>query len=238
VSTRRAVLGLKTVLWLGALAPVAWMIAGFFRGWLGVNPIEKLTHVTGMTTLVLLLVTLAVTPARRLTGWNPLIQLRRPLGLFAFLYAFLHFSVWMGLDLGFRLDWIAEDIGKRPYITVGFTAFLLLIPLAVTSTRGWIRRLGKRWTRLHLLIYVSTVLGVVHYYWLVKADVRLPLTLAAIYAVLMSVRVPRWVRRRFARPPGPRRRRSDPYPAKAVGQARPLHDGPSPDYAEASARAD
>jgi len=238
MSTRRAVLGLKTLAWLGALAPAAWMVAGFFRGWLGVNPIEKLTHVTGMTTLVLLLVTLAVTPVRRVTGWNPLIQLRRPLGLFAFSYALLHFSVWMVLDLGFRLDWIAEDIRKRPYITVGFTAFLLLVPLAVTSTKGWIRRLGKRWTRLHLLVYVSTVLGVVHYYWLVKADVRLPLTLAAIYAVLMGVRVPGWIRRRAGRASGARRRQRDRSSAKVPGAGRPLNEGPSPDYAEANARAD
>ncbi len=194
-------LGLKTLLWLGALAPTAWMIAGFFLGWLGVNPIEKLTHVTGMTTLILLLATLAVTPVRRLTGWNPIIQLRRPLGLFAFYYALLHFSIWMVLDLGFRLDWVWDDIKKRPYITVGFTAFLLLMPLALTSTKGWIRRLGKRWTRLHMLVYVSAVLGVIHYYWLVKSDVRLPLLLAAIYVVLMSARIPGWVRRASRRAP-------------------------------------
>ncbi|HKJ03738.1 MAG TPA: protein-methionine-sulfoxide reductase heme-binding subunit MsrQ [Longimicrobiales bacterium] len=197
MDTKRVVLGLKVVLWLGALAPFAWMVAGFFLDWLGVNPIEKLTHVSGMTTLVLLLVTLAVTPARRLTGWNPVIQLRRPLGLFAFFYAFLHFSVWMVLDLGFDLQWVAEDIAERPYITVGFTAFVLLIPLAVTSTRGWIRRLRKRWTRLHALVYVSTALGCIHYYWLVKSDVRLPLLLAGIYVALMGVRAARWLERRI-----------------------------------------
>jgi sulfoxide reductase heme-binding subunit YedZ len=193
---KRAVLTLKLVLWLASLAPAAWLLAGFFLDWLGVNPIEKLTHVTGMTALVLLLVTLAVTPARRLTGWNPLIQIRRPLGLFAFFYALLHFSVWMVLDLGFELEWVAEDIAERPYITVGFTAFVLLIPLAVTSTRGWIRRLRKRWTTLHALVYVSTGLGVIHYYWLVKADVRLPLLLAAVYGTLMGFRVLTWVRKR------------------------------------------
>ncbi|GMV08093.1 MAG: hypothetical protein AMXMBFR53_43680 [Gemmatimonadota bacterium] len=193
MDTRRAVLGLKTVLWLSALAPAAWLLAGFFLGWLGVNPIEKLTHVTGMTALVLLLVTLSVTPLRRVTGWNPLIQLRRPLGLFAFFYACLHFSVWMVLDLGFELAWVAEDIAERPYITVGFTAFVLLVPLAVTSTKGWIRRLKKRWTTLHALVYVSTALGCVHFYWLVKSDVRLPLLLAAVYVVLMASRLRRWV---------------------------------------------
>ena len=192
MDTKRAILGLKVVLWLGGLAPLAWMIAGFFLDWLGVNPIEKLTHVSGMTTLVLLLITLAVTPLRRITGWNPLIQLRRPLGLFAFFYAFLHFSVWMVLDLGFQLQWVAEDIAERPYITVGFTAFVLLIPLAVTSTKGWIRRLKKKWTRLHALVYATTALGCIHYYWLVKADVRLPLLLAGIYVVLMGFRAARW----------------------------------------------
>lgn len=204
--TNRAVLGLKGILWLGALAPAGWLLAGFFLGWLGVNPIEKLTHVTGMSALVILLATLAVTPLRRLTGWNPIIRVRRLLGLFAFFYALLHFSIWMVLDLGFRLDWVWEDIRERPYITVGFTAFLLLIPLALTSTKGWIRRLGKRWTRLHTLVYVSTALGVVHYYWLVKSDVRIPLLLAAIYLVLMSVRVPGWVRRRVSRRSSGRRR--------------------------------
>lgn len=196
MDTKRAVLGLKTVLWLSALAPAAWLLAGSFLGWLGVNPIEKLTHVTGMTALVLLLVTLSMTPLRRLTGWNPLIQLRRPLGLFAFFYALLHFSVWMVLDLGFRLDWVAEDIAERPYITVGFTAFVLLIPLAVTSTKAWIRRLKKRWTTLHALVYVSAALGCVHFYWLVKSDVRLPLLLAAVYVVLMGFRVGRWASKR------------------------------------------
>lgn len=222
VNSKRVVLGLKVVLWLGALMPLAWMIAGFFYGWLGVNPIEKLTHVTGMTTLVLLLVTLAVTPFRRITGWNPVIQLRRPLGLFAFFYGCLHFSVWMVLDLGFELSWVWEDIRKRPYITVGFTAFLLMIPLALTSTRASIRRLGKRWTKVHALVYVTTLLGCIHYYWLVKSDVRLPLLLAAIYAVLMSMRVPGWLRRRSgkrARAGAVRNPREHADPVAVGGQA-------------------
>jgi sulfoxide reductase heme-binding subunit YedZ len=190
------VLLLKTVMWVACVAPAAWLGAGFFLGWLGVNPIEKLTRVTGLTALVLLLVTLAVSPARRLTGWNPLIKLRRPLGLFAFFYASLHFLVWMGLDLTFELAWVWEDIVDRPYITVGFVAFLLLVPLAVTSTRGWIRRLGRRWTLLHRLSYLATGLALVHFYWLVKADVRLPLTLAAVFTLLMVARLQRWWSRR------------------------------------------
>jgi sulfoxide reductase heme-binding subunit YedZ len=183
-------LTLRIALWLGAAAPGAWLLAGHFRGWLGVNPIEKLTHVTGMAALVLLLVTLAVTPVRRLTGWNPLIRIRRPLGLFAFFYACLHVAIWMVLDLGLRFEWVWEDVRERPYITVGLAAFVLLVPLAVTSTRGWIQRLGRTWGRLHRLVYASAALGIVHFYWLVKSDVRLPLLLAGVFALLMAARVP------------------------------------------------
>lgn len=199
VPAKKAVLGLKVLLWLGALAPASWLTAAYFFDWLGANPIERLTHVTGMTTLVLLLVTLAVTPVRRITGWNPVIQLRRPLGLFAFFYACLHFSIWMVLDLGFQLEWVWEDIAERPYITVGFSAFVILIPLAVTSTKGWMRRLGRRWSVLHRGIYLAAALGAIHYYWLVKADVRLPLLLAGILGVLLSVRVWFWWSGRRAR---------------------------------------
>ena len=159
------------------------------RTTLGANPIEKLTHVTGMTTLVLLLITLSVTLVRRLTGWNRVLKLRRPLGLFAFFYAFLHFSIWAGLDQTMVWSWMVEDVVERPYITLGFTGFVILIPLALTSTRGWIRRLGKRWTLLHRGIYLTATLGVIHFYWLVKADVRLPLLLAAYLAVLLAARV-------------------------------------------------
>jgi len=201
MDTRRAVLALKAALWLSALTPGAWLLAGWFLGRLGANPIEKLTHVTGMSALVLLLVTLGVTPARRLTGWNPIVRLRRPLGLFAFFYATLHVAVWAVLDLGLELVWAVEDIVERPYITVGMVAFVLLVPLAVTSTRGWIRRLGRKWSTLHMLVYVSTALGIVHFYWLVKSDVRLPLLLGSLFVALMATRVPRWARRRD-RPPG------------------------------------
>ena len=196
---KKAIFGLKLVLWLSALAPVAWLGAAFYFDTLptspietvtlGANPIEKLTHVTGMTTLVLLLITLSVTPIRRLTGWNRVIKLRRPLGLFAFFYAFLHFSIWVGLDQTLVWSWMVEDVIERPYITVGFTGFVILIPLALTSTTGWIRRLGKRWTVLHRGIYVTATLGVIHFYWLVKADVRLPLLLAACLVVLLGYRV-------------------------------------------------
>ncbi len=196
---KKAIFRLKLVLWISALTPVAWLGAAFYfdtfgatriaRVSLGANPIEKLTHVTGMTTLVLLLITLSVTPIRRLSGWNRVIKLRRPLGLFAFFYAFLHFSIWAGLDQTLVWSWMVEDVMERPYITVGFTGFVILIPLALTSTTGWIRRLGQRWTVLHRGIYVTATLGVIHFYWLVKADVRLPLLLAACLMVLLGYRV-------------------------------------------------
>jgi methionine sulfoxide reductase heme-binding subunit len=190
MSSKRIVLALKLVLWLGALAPAAWLVTGLVQGRLGPNPIERLTLVTGMTALVLLLVTLAISPLRLLTGWNPLIRLRRPLGLFAFFYVLCHFSVWFVFDMVFNWRWMLEDVAERPYITVGFASFLLLIPLAVTSTRGWIRRLGKRWTKLHRLAYVATALAVVHYYWVVKADTRLPIVFAVCLAILLAARVP------------------------------------------------
>ncbi len=196
MSTAAKVRALKVALWLGGLAPLAWCVAGYFRDWLGANPIEKLEHVTGMTTLVALLATLAITPLRRLTGWNPIIQLRRPTGLFAFFYAFLHFSVWAGLDQTLVWSWMIQDVAKRPYITVGFTGFVLLIPLALTSTKASIRRLGKRWTTIHRLVYVTAALGVIHYYWSVKADVRIPILLGTIYVGLMLLRLPAWIEKR------------------------------------------
>jgi sulfoxide reductase heme-binding subunit YedZ len=149
-----------------------------------------------MTTLVLLLVTLTVTPVRRLTGWNPVIKLRRPLGLFAFAYALTHFTIWFAFYNVFNVDYMIADIAERPYITVGMAAFLVLVPLAVTSTKGWIRRLGKRWNTLHRGIYIAAALGVVHFFWLVKADTRLPVLLGACLLVLLLLRVPSWRRAR------------------------------------------
>jgi sulfoxide reductase heme-binding subunit YedZ len=135
------------------------------------------------------MITLSVTPIRRISGFNKIIKLRRMLGLFAFYYVFLHFSVYLGLDR--LLDWneIVEDIAKRPYITVGFSAFLMLIPLALTSTKGWIRRLGKRWQKLHRLIYVVAVFGVIHFWWLVKKDITDPLIFAVILTILFAIRI-------------------------------------------------
>lgn len=190
MNIKKIVLTLKVVLWISALLPGAWLVRGLFAGRLGANPIETLTHTTGMTALVLLLVTLAVTPFRRLTGWNPVIKLRRPLGLFAFFYAVVHFSIWFAFDMVFNVRWMVEDIAERKYITVGMAALVVLTPLALTSTRGWIRRLGKRWATLHKGVYLAAALGVIHYYWLVKADTRLPLLLALCLLVLLLIRLP------------------------------------------------
>lgn len=190
MTTKATVRSLKVVLWIAALAPAAWLVRGVMQGELGANPIETLTHTTGMTALVLLLVTLAVSPIRKLTGWNPVIRLRRPLGLFAFFYAVCHFSIWFVFDMVFNVGWMIEDIAERPYITVGMAALLLLIPLAVTSTKGWIRRLGKRWAKLHRLVYVATGLGILHYFWLVKSDYRLPSLLAVCLLILLIARTP------------------------------------------------
>lgn len=209
MSSKRVIMALKVVLWLGALSPGAWLAWGLYRGALGPNPIETLTHTTGMTTLVLLLVTLSVTPVRRISGWNPVIKLRRPLGLFAYFYAIVHFSIWFAFDMVFNVGWMLEDIAERRFITVGMAALLVLTPLALTSTRGWIRRLGKKWTTLHKGVYLAAALGVVHYFWLVKADTRLPLLLGGVLALLLVLRVPFvtrwWADRRKARgAPAPR----------------------------------
>lgn len=179
---------IKPIVWLGCLVPAGILGVRAYRGDLTANPVELLTNWTGFTTLTLLMVTLAVTPVRRLTGWNDVVKLRRLTGLFAYFYAAIHLSIYVVLDLFFQWGLIADDIAKRPYITVGFTAFLLLTPLAVTSTKGWIRRLGKRWGKLHRLVYVAGGLGVLHFYWKVKADTRAPLIFAAIFIVLMLLR--------------------------------------------------
>lgn len=181
---------LKLVIFLAGLVPLARLAWKAYSGLLGANPIEVITHSTGDWTLIFLCFTLAITPLRKLTQQYWLIRLRRMLGLFGFFYALLHFLTYIWLDKFFDLHEIAKDVVKRPFITAGFTGFVLLIPLAVTSTAGWIRRLGgKRWQALHRLVYVSAVAGVVHYIWLVKADLRRPLLFAAIVALLLGYRV-------------------------------------------------
>jgi sulfoxide reductase heme-binding subunit YedZ len=172
------------------LLPLARLIVLGATGGLGANPIESVTRSTGTWALVGLLVTLAVTPLRRLTGQGGLLRYRRMLGLFAFFYACLHFVTYLWLDQFFDLAAIARDIAKRPFITVGFAAFVLLVPLAATSNHAMMRRLGRRWQRLHRLVYLIAVLGVVHYLWLVKKDITQPLVYGGVLAVLLAMRLP------------------------------------------------
>lgn len=172
------------------LVPAARLGWKAFHGGLGPNPIEFITHETGDWILIFLVLTLAITPARKLLGFPDLIRFRRMVGLFAFFYSFLHFGTWIGLDKFFDWPEMVADVAKRRYITVGFTGFLLMIPLAVTSTAGWVRRLGgKRWQALHRLIYLTAVAGVVHYYWLVKSDVRKPVMYGSMVFLLLAYRV-------------------------------------------------
>ena len=180
---------LKPAAFIVCLIPLGQLVYGYYSDDLTANPIEYITRFTGSWSLFILLASLTVTPLRRLTGWNEVIKLRRMLGLFAFGYAALHFSTYMVLDLFFDFAAIAKDILKRPYITVGFSAFVLMIPLAVTSTAGMIRRLGKRWQQLHYLVYVIAILGVLHFYWLVKADIRRPVQYGAVLTVLLGARL-------------------------------------------------
>lgn len=184
----------KPLVFSACLLPLLWLCWLAWSDQLGVNPVETLSHRTGDWSLRFLLLTLAVTPLRRLTGWNGLQRFRRMLGLFAFFYVSLHFGVYLIFDQFFDLSAILADVVKRPYITVGFAAFVLLIPLAATSTNRMIKRLGRNWQRLHRLIYPIAILGVLHYLWLVKADLREPLIYAGVLAVLLGYRVWWWMR--------------------------------------------
>ena len=195
--TPRQLTGIKTVLFVAALLPfarLAWMTAaGQF-----VEPLEAITRGTGDWVLYLLCITLAITPLRRLTGWNWVVKLRRMAGLFAFFYAFLHFLAFLWFDHFFDLQEMFKDVVKRPFITVGFAAFVLLIPLAVTSTNGMIRRLGgKRWQWLHRLIYIIAPLGILHFWWMKagKNDFAEPILFGVIVAILLGVRI-YWAKKR------------------------------------------
>jgi sulfoxide reductase heme-binding subunit YedZ len=179
----------KLAVFLACLFPLGQLLYYVFTDDLTANPIEYITRFTGSWALIILLASLSITPLRKITGWNDFIKLRRMLGLFAFSYALLHFATYMVLDLFFDFAAIAKDIFKRPYITVGFTAFALLIPLAVTSTSGMIRRLGKRWQQLHRLVYVVAIAAVIHFYWLVKADIRRPVMYGSVLAFLLGYRL-------------------------------------------------
>ncbi len=187
----------KALAFVLCLGPLARLVAGGFLDRLGANPVELIARSTGTWTLTFVMITLAVTPLRRLSGWHWLARLRRMFGLYAFFYASLHFTTYIWLDQFFDLAAIAKDIVKRPFITVGFSAFVMLIPLAATSTDAMVRRLGgKNWTALHRLVYVLAICGVVHYWWLVKRDITQPALYALVLAVLLGFRAVVSVKRR------------------------------------------
>lgn len=190
--TSKRITQIKTVLFVAALLPFARLVLFAFTDRLGANPIEFITRNTGDWTLYFLCLTLAVTPLRRFLGWNWLIKLRRMLGLFAFFYASLHFTTFLWFDHFFDLDEMIKDVVKRPFITVGFIAFLLLLPLAITSTNGMVRRLGgKRWQWLHRMIYLIAPLGILHFWWMKagKHDFAQPILFGTIVALLLLLRV-------------------------------------------------
>ena len=200
----------KPALYLASVVPLAYLTLRLAGGSVEGDQVKFLQHVTGDTVLACLLLTLSVTPLRRLTGWNELIRVRRLLGLTAFWYAVLHFLSYLVFDQSLSIPDIAADIAKHPWVLLGFAAFLMLLPLAVTSTKGWIRRLGgRRWQRLHQLIYPATAAGVVHYFWLVKKDVTDPIYWAVALLALLAIRL---VRRPLRRP--------DPLPLSQAGSAR------------------
>jgi len=179
---------LKPLLFLLASLPAAWLLLDALNGNLSANPVEDLTYRSGDWALRFLLITLAISPLKAATGWASLIRYRRMLGLFAFFYVLLHFLVWLALDHYWEFSEIAGDIVKRPYITVGFSAFIMLFLLAVTSNRKAMRKLGRNWKKLHQLVYPAAVLGVLHYLWLVKADMQQPLIYAGILVLLLLFR--------------------------------------------------
>lgn len=175
---------------LGAWIPLALIAYGLTTNQLTVNPIQAATLRTGKTALVLLVLSLACTPVNTLFRFRPALKVRRALGLYAFMYAAIHFGIFVGLDYGFNPQRLLEAVFEKRYALVGFAAGVILLPLAITSTRGWMRRLGRRWTRLHRLVYLAALLAVVHYTWLVKSDIRIPLLYGAVVVALLALRLP------------------------------------------------
>ena len=197
----RKILLLKIAVWIGCFVPLGRLLYKGWTGGLGANPIEFITLSTGTWTLIFLLATLSITPLRKLTGQSWLIRIRRLIGLFAFFYASLHFTTYVWLDKFFEFQEMVEDVMKRRFITVGFLAFTLLVPLAMTSTTWAVRKLGgKNWQRLHRLIYLSAVAGVIHFWWKVKADVREPAIYAAILGGLLLLRLAITAREKYRKP--------------------------------------
>jgi sulfoxide reductase heme-binding subunit YedZ len=194
----KAVRILKVPLFLLCLVPLGLLVWKGFQQDLGANPVDVITRSTGKWTLVFLLITLAVTPVRKLAGMPWLVRFRRMLGLFAFFYGCLHLTTYVWLDKFFDVQAMLHDIAKRKFITAGMTGWFLMLPLAITSTTGWIRRLsGKRWQQLHRLIYISATAGVVHFIWLVKADLRRPLAYGSVLAALLLYRFFIWATAKF-----------------------------------------
>jgi sulfoxide reductase heme-binding subunit YedZ len=194
--TRAAVVTrvVRPILYVASVVPLAWLLFALFTGLVMGDQVKFMQHVTGDTALTCLMLTLAITPLRRLTGWNEIIRVRRFIGLTAFWYACLHLTTYLVFDQLLSVSEIIKDIKKHPWVLVGFTGFLCLVPLAVTSTNGWIRRLGgKRWQQLHRLVYVAAAAGVLHYFWLVKKDVSAPLSYGAVLVVLLASRL--WLTR-------------------------------------------
>ena len=169
--------------------PLAWIAWKFTHDALGANPIRELEIETGLWTLRLLAVTLSITPIRKAFGWNFLVKYRRMLGLFTFFYACVHLSMWAGVDWFFAWDDMGHEIAKHRYILIGMLTWLIMVPLAVTSTKGWVRRLGKRWAALHRLVYVAAITGTIHYLWAVKKDTFFPVVYLATFALLLGYRV-------------------------------------------------
>ena len=189
----------KVAVFLLGLVPLGDLVYRGFNARLTANPVEFVQHFTGDWTLRFLLITLSITPLRKLLNLPELIRFRRMLGLFAFFYLSLHFLTYIGPDQSFSLAGMWKDVEKRRYITVGFLGFVLLIPLAITSTKGWIRRLGgRRWQILHRSIYVAAICGVIHYYWLVKSDIRKPVFYGTLVAILLAWRIGSWIAKRKA----------------------------------------
>lgn len=205
------------------LVPVGRLSWLALRGALGANPIEYVTHDTGDWTLIFIILTLSITPARKLLAQPQLIRFRRMLGLFAFFYGCMHFSTYLVLDKFFDLPEIFQDVGRRRFITIGFMGFVLMIPLALTSTAGWIRRLGgKRWQTLHRLVYATAICGVVHYYWLVKSDVRKPVSYGIVVLLLLGYRLTVLLKGQWLRSASPVRMISTSQePLRAMGAPEP-----------------
>jgi methionine sulfoxide reductase heme-binding subunit len=195
---------LKPGVFIGALVPLAWTAMRAWLGLLGADPVAQIENELGLTALVLLLASLASTPLRRVAGWSWPVRIRRELGLFAFFYVCLHVLMYALIDQGLNVWIIIEDVLKRPFITVGFLALVLLIPLAWTSSPESVRQLGfKKWQRLHALVYVAGILAVIHFIWRVKVDVTQPITYASVLGILLLIRVAFWLRQRQRTRTGP-----------------------------------